>query len=173
MSDANETAAPTTAAAPRLGRLHPHNVVIDVADHDVVVPFWEAALGWTVHRINDQFVGLRAPAEEQIGFDILFQKVPEPKVAKNRAHIDFDAEDMEAEVARLVGLGGSVIDVSEMRWDQNMSAAESLGDRRERVASRPVAPRECAPRLRGDRTPGGGDRDRRTDLGQRPNRLAR
>ena len=41
-----------SAATPRLGRLHPHNVVIDVADHDVVVPFWEAALGWTAHRIN-------------------------------------------------------------------------------------------------------------------------
>jgi predicted enzyme related to lactoylglutathione lyase len=94
---------------PRLGRLHPHNVVIDCADHDVVVPFWEAALGWTSHRVNDQFVGLRAPAEEGIGFDILFQKVPEPKIAKNRAHIDFDAADMDAEVARLVELGGSVL----------------------------------------------------------------
>jgi predicted enzyme related to lactoylglutathione lyase len=99
----------SAAALPRpRGRLHPHNVVIDVADHDVVVPFWEEALGWTVHPINDQFVALRAPAEQHIGFDILFQKVPEPKIAKNRAHIDFDAEDMEAEVARLVELGGSV-----------------------------------------------------------------
>ena len=96
-----------TLVTPRLGRLHPHNVVIDVAAHDVVVPFWAAALGWTPHPINEQFVGLRAPADEAIGFDILFQKVPEPKIAKNRAHIDFDAADMEAEVARLVGLGGS------------------------------------------------------------------
>ena len=111
----DHVAAPT----PRLGRLHPHNVVIDVADHDVVVPFWEAALGWTVHRISDQFVGLRAPVDEQVGFDILFQKVPEPKVAKNRAHIDFDADDMDAEVARLVGLGGTVRDqhsLGAFRW---------------------------------------------------------
>ena len=111
----DDVAAPT----PRLGRLHPHNVVIDVADHDVVVPFWEAALGWTVHRISDQFVGLRAPVDEQVGFDILFQKVPEPKVAKNRAHIDFDADDMAAEVARLVGLGGTVRDqhsLGAFRW---------------------------------------------------------
>ena len=106
-------------AAPVLGRLHPHNVVIDCADHAVVVPFWEAALGWTSHRINDQFVALRAPAEEQIGFDILFQQVPEPKTAKNRAHIDFDAADMEAEVARLVGLGGSKLaehGLGNFRW---------------------------------------------------------
>jgi predicted enzyme related to lactoylglutathione lyase len=109
----------TPTPIPRLGRLHPHNVVIDVADHDVVVPFWAAALGWTAHPINDQFVGLRAPAEEQIGFDILFQKVPEPKVAKNRAHIDFDAADMDAEVDRLVGLGGTRLaehNLGAFRW---------------------------------------------------------
>ena len=108
--------AATTAP---LGRLHPHNVVMDCADHTVVVPFWQAALGWTVHRINDQFVGLRAPAEESVGFDILFQKVPEPKVGKNRAHIDFDAADMEAEVARLVALGGRKLaehDLGDFRW---------------------------------------------------------
>ena len=69
--------------------------------------------------LNDQFVALRAPAEEAIGFDILFQKVPEPKVAKNRAHIDFDAADMEAEVERLVGLGGTKVaehNLGAFRW---------------------------------------------------------
>ena len=111
--------SPSDPAKPRLGRLHPHNVVIDVADHDIVVPFWEAALGWTSQRLNEQFVGLRAPADEAIGFDILFQKVPEPKIAKNRAHIDFDAADMEAEVERLVGLGGRKVaehNLGAFRW---------------------------------------------------------
>jgi predicted enzyme related to lactoylglutathione lyase len=99
--------------------LHPHNVVIDCADHSVVVPFWEAALGWSAHRINDQFVVLRAPADRTVGFDILFQQVPEPKTSKNRAHIDFDAGDMQAEVARLVDLGGSVLaehSLGTFRW---------------------------------------------------------
>jgi predicted enzyme related to lactoylglutathione lyase len=115
MSDA--TSEPT--AIPRRGRLHPHGVVVDVADHDVVVPFWAAALGWTVRPINEQFVALRAPADEAVGFDILFQKVPEPKVSKNRAHIDFDAADMEAEVARLIGLGGRKVaehELGSFRW---------------------------------------------------------
>ncbi len=106
MTDDTVTAA-ASAPQPTLGRLHPHNVVIDVADHDVVVPFWEAALGWGSQRINDQFVALRAPVGEEAGIAILFQQVPEPKLAKNRAHIDFDAADMEAEVERLVGLGGT------------------------------------------------------------------
>jgi predicted enzyme related to lactoylglutathione lyase len=117
MTESVEPAA--SAHSPRLGRLHPHNVVIDVADHGAVVPFWAEALGWTVHPINDQFIGLRAPADQAIGFDILFQKVPEPKVAKNRAHIDFDADDMEAEVKRLVRLGGSKLaehSLGTFRW---------------------------------------------------------
>jgi predicted enzyme related to lactoylglutathione lyase len=123
----DEGAAPT----PRLGRLHPHNVVIDVADHDAVVPFWEAALGWTAFAINDQFVGLRAPADEPVGFAILFQRVPEPKLAKNRAHIDFDAADMEAEVVRLVDLGGSKI------------AEHSLGDFRWTIVADPEGNEFC------------------------------
>jgi predicted enzyme related to lactoylglutathione lyase len=99
--------------------LHAHNVVIDCADHAVVVPFWEAALGWASVRLNDQFVLLRAPEDRRAAFDILFQRVPEPKVGKNRVHIDFDAGDMEAEVARLVGLGASVVarhSVGDFRW---------------------------------------------------------
>ena len=39
--------------------------------------------------------------------------------AKNRAHPDFSAEDREAEVERLVGLGASVVadhDESGVRW---------------------------------------------------------
>jgi predicted enzyme related to lactoylglutathione lyase len=121
MTDASEAPVAESASSPvpLLGRLHPHNVVIDCADHEVVVPFWESALGWTAHRINDQFVALRAPADEAIGFDILFQKVPEPKVGKNRAHIDFDAADMEAEVERLVGLGGRKMaahNLGSFRW---------------------------------------------------------
>lgn len=109
----------TMATQPRLGRLHPHNVVIDCSDHDAVIPFWEAALGWSSQRINEQFVALRAPADEQIGFDILFQKVPEPKIAKNRAHIDFDAADMDGEVERLIGLGGRKLaehSLGSFRW---------------------------------------------------------
>jgi hypothetical protein len=39
----------------------------------------------------------------------MFAKVPEPKVAKNRMHLDLMAPDPEAEVTRLVELGGARI----------------------------------------------------------------
>ncbi len=111
--------------------LHPHNVVIDCADHAVVVAFWESALGWSSRRINEQFVMLRAPEGSDVSFAILFQRVPEPKVAKNRAHIDYDAGDMPAEVDRLVALGGSVI------------AEHSLGDFRWTIVADPEGNEFC------------------------------
>jgi hypothetical protein len=49
----------------------------------------------------------------------LFAKVPEPKRAKNRMHVDVAAADCGAEVARLVELGATrVADVDEWgyRW---------------------------------------------------------
>jgi predicted enzyme related to lactoylglutathione lyase len=36
-------------------------------------------------------------------------KVPEPKTAKNRLHLDVAAADVEVEVARLVGLGATKV----------------------------------------------------------------
>jgi predicted enzyme related to lactoylglutathione lyase len=110
---------PVMSEEPTLPDLHAHNVVIDCADHEVVLPFWSALLGWDVFRVNEQFAGIRAPAERPAAFAILFQKVPEAKVVKNRAHIDFDAGDMATEVARVVELGGSVIaerNLGDFRW---------------------------------------------------------
>jgi predicted enzyme related to lactoylglutathione lyase len=97
-------------------------VVIDCADHETVLRFWSAALeGWQRRDVNEQFVALVPPPDQRTGegphpLPILFQKVPEAKVAKNRAHLDFRSEDMDAEVERLVRLGASVL------------ARHSLGD---------------------------------------------
>ena len=87
--------------------LRPVDVVIDCADHEPVVAFWSAALGWPVRAVNEQYVSLVPP--ERGGLSILFQKVPEPKVTKNRVHLDFRTEDRAAEVARLVGLGATAL----------------------------------------------------------------
>lgn len=40
---------------------------------------------------------------------IWFQRVPEEKVAKNRVHVDLGAADANAEVARLRGLGATLV----------------------------------------------------------------
>jgi predicted enzyme related to lactoylglutathione lyase len=49
----------------------------------------------------------------------LFNQVPESKTAKNRMHVDLVADDREAEVDRLVGLGAKrLADQAEfgLRW---------------------------------------------------------
>ena len=84
-------------------------VVIDCADHGVVVDFWRDALGYERRDVNGQYVALVPPAKEPGRPPLLFQKVPEAKVAKNRVHLDFRAEVRSDEVSRLVALGAAVI----------------------------------------------------------------
>jgi len=91
-------------------KLHVGEVVIDCAEHGAVVDFWLAAMGdYTRHEVNEQYVAI-VPAERAIGRPvILFQKVPEPKVVKNRVHLDLRGESMADEVARLQALGATFI----------------------------------------------------------------
>ncbi len=108
--------------ATQLPDLAMHAVVLDCADTEPLVAFWSAALGYvTWFEPFGQFAGLKPPPDdERRGVALIFQKVPEAKVVKNRAHVDYEAADRAAEVERLVGLGGTVVrEVDEgpgMRW---------------------------------------------------------
>jgi hypothetical protein len=84
-------------------------VVIDCADHGAVVDFWAAAFGYERRDVNEQYVALVPPSRELGRPPILFQKVPEPKVVKNRVHLDLRGDSMSAEVARLGGLGATSV----------------------------------------------------------------
>ena len=71
-----------------------------------MVDFWAAAMGYERREVNEQYVALVPPAPAAPGRPpLLFQKVPEPKVAKNRVHLDLRGDVMADEVARLAGLG--------------------------------------------------------------------
>lgn len=106
-------------------------VVIDCADHGVVVDFWAAALGYERRPVSDQFCALVPPAREPGLPPLLFQKVPEGKIVKNRVHLDFAADVMADEVARLVGLGAMVL------------AERSMGDFRWTVLADPAGNEFC------------------------------
>jgi predicted enzyme related to lactoylglutathione lyase len=97
------------------------DIVIDCADHEVVVPFWQAALGWERRDVSERYVSLAPPPDQRPAagprpLPLLFQKVPEPKTVKNRVHIDWRSDDRTAEVTRLTALGAVEI------------ATRSLGD---------------------------------------------
>jgi catechol 2,3-dioxygenase-like lactoylglutathione lyase family enzyme len=82
-------------------------LTLDCCDLERMTAFWTSAAGMAeVGRIPDRFVSLSGA-----GLDVTLQRVPEPKVAKNRLHLDLlvDAPDspLEDEVARLEALGAS------------------------------------------------------------------
>jgi len=85
--------------------------VIDVSDLAQGVTFWSAALGATEEPLPEQSSGiyrhLRLPDSE---IRILLQKTDDPKVSKERMHLDLETDDVEAEVKRLEVLGAK-------RWD--------------------------------------------------------
>ena len=95
------------------------NVTFDCADPRALSRFWSEVTGYQLTgEERDDFVRLRAPDHRGVRY-LLFFKVPEPKTVKNRMHVDLATRDVEAEVARLVGLGAKEIDRREgngTRW---------------------------------------------------------
>jgi len=69
----------------------------DLAEH---ADFWGAALGYAVGETDDdgKYVSLKGPPDE---VRIMLQQVDHP----SRLHLDIESDDIEAEVARLEGLG--------------------------------------------------------------------
>jgi hypothetical protein len=80
-------------------------VTTDCRDARGLAAFWAAALGYEPDEDEEGWVVIRDPAGD--GPRLGFQRVPEPKVVKNRGHLDLlpTAGTWEAEVARLEGLG--------------------------------------------------------------------
>ena len=89
--------------------LRMHAFVMDCAEFEGQAAFWTAALGYVEWFAPfGQFVGIRPPVDDG-RLPIIFQRVPDAKAGKNRVHMDYEAADMAAEVARLTGLGARAI----------------------------------------------------------------
>ena len=118
-------------------------LTFDCADPEAMARFWTVALGyqdtpppegwdtweaWLEHfGVPEEEWGDGASLEDPQGVlpTISFLKVPEPKAAKNRLHLDVDVAGrparpvdqrrplVDAEADRLVGLGASRLDVQD------------------------------------------------------------
>jgi predicted enzyme related to lactoylglutathione lyase len=88
-------------------------LVIDCSDPRTLAQFWADVLGYKVDEADDSSASI-SPASGT-GLEIAFQKVPEPKTAKNRVHLDLSPADSDAEqeLRRLSSLGGKQIDVGQ------------------------------------------------------------
>jgi hypothetical protein len=76
-------------------------LTLDCSDLETLAAFWSAALNY--HESLPGFEGY--VSLEGDGISLTLQRVPEPKVTKNRLHLDLLVEDVEAEVSRLEALG--------------------------------------------------------------------
>ncbi|TQM35466.1 VOC family protein [Pseudonocardia cypriaca] len=101
------------------------DVVFDCRHPASLARFWASALdGYRVAPYDDaelarlRAMGVDGPEDDPSvlvepvaggGPRLWFTRVPEPKTVKNRVHLDLRAPEVEAEVARLVGLGARVL----------------------------------------------------------------
>jgi hypothetical protein len=85
-------------------------VVVDCTDPRAQAEFWSAALDHDlVERNTDEFLVHGKPGGPT---PLYFMKVPEPKVSKNRLHLDLLTEgSLDDEVLRLTGLGAHLVGV--------------------------------------------------------------
>jgi predicted enzyme related to lactoylglutathione lyase len=85
-------------------------VVVDCQDPEQLAQFWTDALQWRTTRRNDGEFQVSDPDAGKVS--LYFMRVPEPKVVKNRLHLDVVAAGpMEPEVERLIELGASLVAV--------------------------------------------------------------
>ena len=96
-----------TIAGPRgtIGRVEITCVTVDCHDARGLAAFWAAALGWEVSHASDGGAYCR-PRDGGPGLE--FIRVAESKVGKNRLHLGARADDLDAEISRLVDLGATI-----------------------------------------------------------------
>jgi len=97
------------------------NITFDCADVLLVARFWSAVLDRPLDaRSSEYFASIGGTDPERAEPAWYFARVPEPKQAKNRVHVDVTDADPDA-VERLVALGATVIAAHEVpgrshRW---------------------------------------------------------
>lgn len=79
-------------------------VVVDCADLERAGAFWCGVLGYRIEPTTGGRYQTLLPADGN-GVEVLLQRVPEGKRAKNRLHLDLRVPDLDAEVERVVALG--------------------------------------------------------------------
>ena len=87
--------------------LKPSTIVVDTTDAVTLASWWAEALCAAVTETNDGWFVVVEGAG--LPLRIAFQKVADPSPGKNRLHLDIEADDRAAEVARLLRLGGSLV----------------------------------------------------------------
>ena len=84
------------------------SVVLDVDDIERDAAFWGAVLEEEPGPLRGEGGWLTVGSLDYT-ISLVLQKVPEPKVVKNRCHMCFIVSDVDEEVRKIIALGGSRI----------------------------------------------------------------
>lgn len=119
------------------------DLVVDCAHPASLARFWAEVLdGYDVQPYTDEDLadlraqGIDDPEGDPVVFIVgppgaprwCFQQVPEPRVAKNRMHADLWSDDRDAEVARLLALGASLLEHQPPPGDDLVALADPEGN---------------------------------------------
>jgi hypothetical protein len=104
--------------------LYAKALTFDASDALALAQFWAAVLGSDVDEDSTpDRAFVEAPGWG--GPNMWFNRVPEPKTAKNRLHLDLRTlTSVEEEVARLEGLGASTVE----RFDSHVMMRDPDGN---------------------------------------------
>ncbi len=82
-------------------------ITFDCTDPTALAGWWAEHFGGATQELMPgEFLTVSREAAPQLGF----QKVPDPTPGKNRVHLDFHADDVDGEVARLIGAGAAEVE---------------------------------------------------------------
>ena len=89
-----------------MGGVRVGSVVIDCNDFDRMFAFWREALRYVPRETPEEGWGVLQDPEGK-NVNVSLQRVPEPRVGKNRLHLDLYTDRQEAELERLLTLGAT------------------------------------------------------------------
>lgn len=102
------------------------SVVLDAADPSALARFWAAATGWPITYEDPDEVVVEPPEDAsgtptEPGLPLVFGRVDDPKVVKNRVHIDLNSQsddEFDEIVARVTAAGARPVDIGqgEVSW---------------------------------------------------------
>jgi predicted enzyme related to lactoylglutathione lyase len=90
-----------------------HHLVIDTRDLPMLARFWARALSWQILSEREREIVVGPDENAPVG--LCFMPVTDQKTVKNRLHLDLttSAEDRDAEIERLIGLGARRVDIGQ------------------------------------------------------------
>jgi len=106
------------------------SLCFDANDPSRLARFWAAALNWQIQD-DETHEAVTMKSTDGTRFLIDFLRVPEPKVGKNRIHLDLVSESVEDQtewVSRFIALGANRVDIGQPKDAKHVVLADPEGN---------------------------------------------